>query len=180
MSKQAPADKPLPRLHWRGLTMQLFLLLVLPLTVIGLLVIFLSLNLHETAMRALVGKRDQLAIRAAANALAEQLTHRATTLQSLALRVAETDDFDEILASSRFLLDDFDAGLAVFSRDGTLLASSNRSSFWEQLQEGGDLELQPYLHDALITPQFLAARYDTEREAFVVPAIASAGAQSPI
>src|SRR3972149_7412352 len=106
MSKQGPADKPLPRLHWRGLTMQLFLLLVLPLTIIGLLVIFVSLNLHENAMRPLVGERDQLAIHAAANALAEQLAHRATTLQSLALRVAETSDLDEVLESSSFLLDD--------------------------------------------------------------------------
>ena len=126
MSKQGPADKPLPRLHWRGLTMQLFLLLVLPLTVVGLLVIFISLNLHENAMRTLVGERDQQAIRAAASALAEQFTHRATTLRSLALHVSETSDLEEALTSSGFLLDDFDAGLAVFSRQGTLLASSNR------------------------------------------------------
>ena len=180
MSKQGPADKPLPRLHWRGLTMQLFLLLVLPLTVVGLLVIFISLNLHENAMRTLVGERDQQAIRAAASALAEQFTHRATTLRSLALHVSETSDLEEALASSGFLLDDFDAGLAVFSREGTLLASSNRSLLWEQLQEGSDLSLQPYLSDSLASPQFLAARVDAEREAFVIPVIVSTSAQSPI
>ncbi|MEX2161554.1 MAG: histidine kinase [Anaerolineales bacterium] len=174
------ADILRSRLHWRGLTMQLFLLLVLPLTVVGLLVIFVSLNLHENAMRTLVGERDQLAIRAAANALAEQLAHRSTTLQSLALRVVETDDFDEILASSSFLLSDFDAGLAVFSREGTLLASSNQPSLWEQFHEGGDSELGPHLDNTLTRPQFLAVGYDAERGVFVIPAIASASKQSPI
>lgn len=160
--------------------MQLFLLLVLPLTIVGLLVIFISLNLHENAMRTLVGERDQLAIRAAANAMAEQLSHRATTLQSLALRVGDLGSLDEILASSAFLLDDFDAGLAVFSREGTLLASSNGSQLWDQLQEGGNLSLRPALADPLASPRFLTARYDAEREAFVVPVIASASAQSPV
>src|SRR3990170_948856 len=88
---------------------------------------------------------DQPAIRAAANAMAEQLSHRATTLQSLALRVGDLGSLDEILASSAFLLDDFDAGLAVFSRKGTLLASSNDSQLWDQLQQGGDLSLQAAL-----------------------------------
>lgn len=180
MSKQSLSGIFQPRPLWRGLTMQLFLLLVLPLTIIGLLVIFFSLNLHENAMRTLVGERDQLAIRAAANALAEQLTHRATTLQSLALHIAETSDLDEALASSVFLLDDFDAGLAVFSRDGTLLASSNQSLSWDQFQPGGDLSLQPYLNEPLSSPQFFPANFDTERGTFVIPAIASAGARSPI
>src|SRR3989304_7861273 len=101
----------IPRIHWRGLTMQLFFLLVLPLTALGLLVIFASLSLHENAMRSLVGERDQLAVQSAANALAEQLAHRATTLQTLALRVGESDNPREILATSDFLLDDFNAGL---------------------------------------------------------------------
>src|SRR3989304_8017112 len=112
MAKPGPLEKNPPRLHWRGLTMQLFLVLGLPLTVVGLLVIFISLNLHENAMRTLVGERDQQAIRAAANALAEQFTHRATTLRSLALHVSETSDLEEALASSGFLLVDFDPGLA--------------------------------------------------------------------
>lgn len=180
MAKPRRLEKSPPRLLWRGLTMQLFLLLVFPLTIVGLLVIFLSLNLHENAMRTLVGERDQLAIRAAANALAEQISHRATTLQSLALRVSETSDLDEALGSSSFLLDDFDAGLAVFSRNGTLLASSDQSLFWDLFQPGGDLSLQPYLDDSLASPLFLAARYDAEREAFVIPMIASASAESPV
>ncbi len=180
MPKQSSVGNFRPRLHWRGLTMQLFLLLVLPLTIIGLLVILLSLNLHENAMRTLVGERDQLAIRAAANALAEQITHRATTLKSLALRVSETSDPGEALASSSFLLDDFDAGLAVFSRDGTLLVSSDQSLFWDLFQPGGYLSLQPYLDDSLASPLFLAASFDTQREGFVIAALASAGVRSPI
>ena len=180
MSKRNSVGINPSSLHWRGLTMQLFLLLVLPLTIIGLLVIFVSLNLHENAMRTLVGERDQLAIHAAANALAEQLAHRATTLQSLALRVAETSDLDEVLESSSFLLDDFDGGLAVFSRDGTLLASSDPSLFWGQLRQGDDLSLQPYLDASLVSPQFLSAVLGSEQETFIIPALASASGRSPI
>ena len=162
--------------HWRGLTMQLFFLLVLPLTAIGLFVILASLNLHESAMRSLVGERDQLAIRAAANALSEQLTHRATALQSLAFRASEADRPADVLTSSTFLLEDFDAGLAIFSRDGELLASSDLAAI-------GLLkisELQPLLEDPLNAPRFLQSRFDTDRGEFVLILTASESLQSPL
>jgi signal transduction histidine kinase len=156
--------------------MQLFLLLVLPLTLIGLLVIFISLNLHESAMRSLVGERDQLAIRAAANALEEQVAHRATTLQSLAVRVVEAQDFDKLLASSSFIYDDFDVGLAVLSRDGAILASNN-SFDWDQILDAFRSSLLSY---GSTSPQFLPAFYDEATQGYVVLALASAGQQSPI
>lgn len=161
--------------HWRGLTMQLFFLLVLPLTAIGLLVILVSLNLHESAMRSLVGERDQLTIRAAANSLSEQLSHRATALQSLAIRASDADP-QTVLATSAFLLDDFDAGLSIFSRKGKLLAGSDPAA--TGLLNISDL--QPLLDDPLETPRFLQARLDTDRGEFVLILVASESLQSPL
>jgi signal transduction histidine kinase len=162
--------------HWRGLTMQLFFLLVLPLTAIGLLVILVSLNLHESAMRSLVGERDQLAISAAAKALSEQLAHRATALQSLAIRAGEAVDPDELLASSEFLQDDFDAGLAIFSRDGELLASTVQLDP-HLLQNNG---LQSLFLQPLETPSFLQVRVSSDRNAFLLLSVAARDFQSPI
>lgn len=167
---------PVFNFHWRGLTMQLFFLLVLPLTAIGLFVILVSLNLHESAMRSLVGERDQLAIRAAATALSEQLTHRATSLQSFAFRVSDARYPTVVLASSDFLLDDFDAGLSIFSRRGELLASSDQ--FTAALLESG--ELQTILPDPLEVPRFFPARFDSGRGEFVLAVVASEGPQSPL
>jgi len=67
MKKQRTQSSHPYNFRWRGLTTQLFLLLVLPLTVIALIVIFASLRLHQNAMRSLVGERDQLAVVAAAS-----------------------------------------------------------------------------------------------------------------
>lgn len=162
--------------HWRGLTMQLFFLLVLPLTTIGLLVILVSLNLHESAMRSLVGERDQLAISAAAQALSEQITHRATALQSLAFRAGDPNDPDEVLASSAFLQDDFDAGLAIFSRDGELLASTEQVDP-DLLQNN---ELQSLFLDPLEAPRFLQVRVSLNRDDFLLLSVTARNLQSPI
>jgi hypothetical protein len=51
------------RFNWWGFTWQLFLVTVLPLTVLVLLVAFGSQSLHHDAMRSLVGDRDLRAVR---------------------------------------------------------------------------------------------------------------------
>ncbi|MBT3712905.1 MAG: hypothetical protein HOG15_06110, partial [Anaerolineae bacterium] len=87
MSK--PPHLPLPGIRWRGLTLQLFAWVVLPLIALLLLVTFGSLALHQRAMRTLVGERDERAARTAASALTEQLNHRTAAIRSLALRAAD-------------------------------------------------------------------------------------------
>src|SRR5512143_114089 len=109
-------------LRWRGLPLQLFGITVLPLTVLLLVIAFGSLALHQNSMRVLVGERDERATRSAANAISEELYHRATAIRNLALRAADGTTPATVLDTSSFLLPDFDGGLAFFAPDGTRLA----------------------------------------------------------
>ncbi len=118
-------------MRWRGLPLQLFVFTVLPLTVLLLVIAFGSLFLHQRAMRLLVGERDERATRAAASAISEQLNHRSAAIRSLALRIADTQEADHILADAAFLLPDFGGGIALFDADGRLQATSNEAPTWE-------------------------------------------------
>ncbi len=72
----------------------------------------------------LVGERDERTARSVARALNEQLNHRAASIRSLALRADDPVAPGDVLASSRFLLADFDGGLALVGLDGTILSSA--------------------------------------------------------
>lgn len=122
------------RFSWRGLTPQLFALVILPLTLLLLLITFGGLRLHQLSMRNLVGERDVRSARAAANALSEQLKHRKSAIQSLALRSpsdSSRESLANILEESSHLLPDFDKGLAFYSRQFDLLEYVGDSSFWQ-------------------------------------------------
>jgi signal transduction histidine kinase len=131
-SKPANRRYPLP---WRGLIWQLFIITILPLTVLVLVIAFGSLSVHQKAMRALVGERDERAVQTAAAALEEQLKHRQSAILGLALRAqdASLDNMPNILASSDYLLYDFSSGLAVFHPDGTLVRWIGDQRLWESL-----------------------------------------------
>src|SRR3990172_4318393 len=125
MSRSSPSPPSSQR--WRGLTFQLFIFIILPLVALLIVISFGSLTLHSRAMRALVGERDERAAHAAAAALAEQLSHRASALRGLALHAASEPN---ALADYEFLLADFEGGLALFAADGALTASSNSPELW--------------------------------------------------
>lgn len=121
---------------WRGLTPQLFALVVLPLSLLLLIVAFGGLSLHRQAMRTMVGERDERAVRAAASAISEQLNHREKAVHNLALFAGESEapaDLEIALAASDYLLVDFDFGLAFYARGGGLLASAGDTNFWTAL-----------------------------------------------
>ena len=129
----------MPRFSWRGLTPQLFAIVILPITVLLLAVAFGGIYLHRQAMRNLVGERDERAARAAASALREQLNHRAAAVQGLSLRAEPASSpttLANMLSESDFLLPDFDSGLAFISSDGEILASSVDQALWEKFQPG--------------------------------------------
>lgn len=144
------------RFSWRGVTPQLFGLVVLPLSVLILVASLGGLSLHRQAMRTMVGERDVRAVRAAASALSEQLNHRAKAIHGLSLLAGEIfteESLAAVLANSEYLLPDFDFGLAFFARGGKLLAASGDTAFWQML----DLSLPP-LQEALtrdVPPTFL-------------------------
>ncbi len=133
MERSPKGSIPLPGLHWRGLNLQFFALIFLPLTGILLLITFGSLGLHQDAMRTLVGERDERVARTAASALYEQLNHRAAAVRGLALRAADQTDPGEILSTSDFLQPDFDFGLAFLSHQGKVLTHTGDETLWANL-----------------------------------------------
>jgi two-component system sensor histidine kinase UhpB len=118
-------------MRFRGFPLQLFVFIIIPLTLLLLLVAFGSLFLHQRSMRTLVGERDERAVRAAASSITEQLNHRASAIRSLSLRVADIQDPVHVLADAAFLLPDFGGGIAFYGVDGVLLATSNDKLSWE-------------------------------------------------
>lgn len=131
----AKAKRVTPRNERRrqGALAQLFVLVVLPITLLLLIVSFGSVSIHQSAMRSLVGERDQRAAQTAANALSEDFDHQATLAEEVVQELGAGTDAAEILADRRLSLEEFDAGLAVFTRDGDLLASNENLAFWQQL-----------------------------------------------
>ena len=122
-------------LPWRGLIWQLFVITILPLTVLVLVIAFGSLNVHQKAMRTLVGERDERAVQTAAAALEEQLKHREIAIRGLSRRTENVGpgDLPGILSSSDYLLDDFGSGLAFFRPDGSLASSTGDQALWTDL-----------------------------------------------
>ena len=116
--------------RWRSFSLQLFLFVVLPLTALLLAIAFGGLGLHQQAMRTMVGERDERATRAAATAISEQLKHRASAIRSLALQTAVSTNPQHTLNDADFILPDFDGGIALFDRQGNILAASEQAQPW--------------------------------------------------
>lgn len=111
-----------PRL---GLMLQLFFFIVLPLAGLLLVVSFGSVLVHQREMRRMVGERDVLAVRAAAEALRAEIERREDAVRALAERNGSPDTF---LAESALAHADFDLGLALVDRMGRVLAQTQWSS----------------------------------------------------
>jgi len=128
----SPAAK---KMSWRSLTWQMIFLTILPLTVLVLVVAFVSLTVHQKAMRALVGERDERAVRTAAAALEEQINHRTFDIRNLAQLSdkANEEELSRILETSNYLLAEFDEGLAFFRSDGSSEAITGNQDFWSIL-----------------------------------------------
>jgi signal transduction histidine kinase len=124
------------RLSFRGLTFQLFVITILPLTVLLVAITFGSLELHQQAMRRMVGERDMLAVHTATAALEQQVQQRANTLRLLAAQIAAGSDLNALAGQYEFLPPDFDRGLAVLAPDGQLQAVYGDQAFWQNLAAG--------------------------------------------
>lgn len=117
------------RFPWWGYTPQLFLILVLPLTIVILIVAFGSQTLHHDAMRSLVGDRDLKAVRAAANSLEQEITHRTSIIKILADEVSNQSNLDALSPEQQEITASFDSGIALFSPDGHLIIATNPADF---------------------------------------------------
>lgn len=113
--------------------MQLFVVTILPLTVLLIVVAFVSQTLHHDAMRSLVGERDLRTVRAAASVLEKELAHRQSVLQMLAREENRPPDLEQAVRTQPELNTAFDLGLAAFAPDGSLLSSSEPNFDWPGL-----------------------------------------------
>jgi two-component system sensor histidine kinase UhpB len=125
---------------WRGFSVQLFAVTILPLTLLLLVIAFGSITMHQQDMRALVGERDERAVQAATAALESELHHRMATISSLA---AFTDasggaEFEQALLNSNDLMSDFDGGLAVLDAGGNLTVYGTEKQFWNSVIQMGN------------------------------------------
>lgn len=123
-------------LPWRGLIWQLFVITILPLTVLTIVIAFGSLSVHQKAMRMMVGERDLRTVQTAAAALNEQFRHRLEAIQSLSIMAENTFQTEppEILHQVDILSEEFELGLAVFNQDGTLAEAGGDEEFWKTLE----------------------------------------------
>lgn len=124
-----------PRLVWRGLVLQLFTVVVLPLS--GLLVItaFAGLGLHQQAMRELAAERDALTAQTAADALGQQIQQRITLVHSLASNATSETSLSDLQATltlfAPLLNDDSGEYLAYLDSEGMPLVSTGDLQTWE-------------------------------------------------
>ena len=145
MTKGSSPILPFPGLRWRGFTLQLFLLTILPLTILVFGVVFLSQSLHHQAMVQLVGDRNLRAVRAATDALSMQLERKVYSLRTAA-RILEAG---ATLAGDSPALDligaEFNGGLGLYDVQDGLISSLNgrdylqslpasQSNFWVQIK----------------------------------------------
>jgi signal transduction histidine kinase len=126
-----PHLKPYSYRIRRSFILQLFLFVILPLTVLLIVVAFGSVSLHHQAMRSLVGDRDLSTVRAATNSISQQLLHRSTTLLFMAQSFSNPDDLRAFIRKQNHLLDAFDQGVALFTLSGQLLVPSSAPGTWQ-------------------------------------------------
>jgi len=147
----------------RGLTVQVFAITVLPLTLLLLIITFTSVFRHQQDMRALVGERDERAVQSAAVALDAELHHRAANISNL-VALAEITNKPTLVTATDDLAADFDGGLAYLTADGQLITTTGDPKMWEaalqnkvSLATPGELSsasaVQPVFSDPFLDPQ---------------------------
>jgi signal transduction histidine kinase len=166
--------------RWQKFIIQVVALVIIPLTILILVVAFGSTSLHQTAMRSLVGERDERAARSVANAINTQLLHRADLIQSLAIRGNEQSSLDDVLESSAFLDQEFDMGLAYITPDGSLIASRGDINYWETLLEDAKIPLDLEISDIDSSASFTKAIPFPNPDNYVLLTYARTSPEDPI
>jgi len=142
--------------NWRGFTLQLFLITIMPLTVLLLVVAFGSQTLHHEAMRSLVGDRDLRTVRAASSSIEREVTHLTGTIQLIAREMGDRPDFSSIRFTPDEIASTFEGGIALFTRDGSLIRATTTELDWQTIP-------------ALIPDPFKASAQDEPTPTFSSP-----------
>jgi signal transduction histidine kinase len=100
---------PLPFLRWRGFTIRMFLIALLPVLIVILAIVFLSQYLHLREMRIMVGDRNLRSVRLAADNIAGDLREKQRILLLYEKSTAQTRAELDLAAY-------FDGGAALYDR----------------------------------------------------------------
>ena len=157
--QDARFDPVQPRfsLRFRGLSAQIALWTVLPLTLVLIGVAFTGVYSHEQAMRDLVAERDQALATVSASQIADQLAVRAVALQTLA---AEQPFHHQDLPGQEALLAQtgnwgglFAGAVALVDESGAVLASGGVLPAWLE-----NAHLSGLVHEAMIRQDVAVTR----------------------
>ena len=118
---------------FKGFSVQLFLVTVLPLTVLLLVVAFGSQTLHHEAMRSLVGSRDLQTVRATANSIERELSHLSSTIQILSRSAENNSALSSLILQPEEISATFDGGISLYSNSDILVQSTSTSVDWSKL-----------------------------------------------
>ncbi|PKO16627.1 MAG: hypothetical protein CVU39_07330 [Chloroflexi bacterium HGW-Chloroflexi-10] len=111
----------------------MFLITVLPLTLLLLLVAFGSQTLHHKAMRSLVGDRNLRTVRAASNSLELEISHLINTINILSRSLKEETNFSSDVLHAEEISDAFDGGIALYSIENRLIYASTNQIGWQTI-----------------------------------------------
>jgi signal transduction histidine kinase len=145
--------------NWRGFTLQLFLITILPLTVLVLVVAFGSQSLHHEAMRSLVGDRDLRTVRAASSSIEREAMHLTSTIQLIARDLNDQPDFSSLLLTPNEIASTFEGGIALYTIDGRFIRASSTGMDWQSVpalipdlfKTSAQIDSQPVFSN-LVTP----------------------------
>lgn len=126
---------PMKKANWKGFTLQLFFITVLPLTALLLVVAFGSQSLHHEAMRSLVGDRDLRTVLAATSSLERELSHLSSTIQMLSRNLNGESDLNFLILNPEEISSIFDGGIALFTSEGSLIQSTSAVIDWQTTSE---------------------------------------------
>ncbi|MCJ7624356.1 MAG: hypothetical protein MUO76_12705, partial [Anaerolineaceae bacterium] len=119
--------------RWSGLTLQLFLLIVLPVTVLLVLIAVGSTSLHQQAMRDLVVERNERIVKTTALAVDTKINSLLSSIHMLAqISVLEGYAPEEFITASHALLPDFDGALGAYTSEGEWITSIGETGFWQR------------------------------------------------
>ncbi len=116
----------------RGVTAQLLLLTVLPLTVILAMISFGSISMHQQAMRRLVSERDVRAVTAIAGAIGAVFQHKTDMLGLAADSSARETQNGSTLVIDPDKAGEYPGGIALYDKGGVLVANNRAAAQWAQ------------------------------------------------
>jgi hypothetical protein len=105
---------------WRSISLQIVLVVLLPLTAGAIFIAFYSQNLHHTAMQSLVGERDLRTVESLAGTIDEIIQNRLIMMDAIAGKSTVDTFLSKPQADTGILLQDFPSGVLLVDSSGKI------------------------------------------------------------